>query len=70
MMGGRLSLVKVAHWGRSRHAMQATIGVWSPTVLGVKLHSVPASLLVNMYTYSYEYYHREWYFDMQALNHK
>ena len=27
--------------------MQATIGVWSPTVLGVKLHSVPASPLVG-----------------------
>ena len=32
--------------------MQATIGVWSPTLLEVKLHSVPASLLVNMYLYA------------------
>ena len=28
--------------------MQATIGVWSPTVLGVKHHNVPASPLVNI----------------------
>ena len=49
-MGGRISLGKVAHfkWGRPRHAMQATIDVWSPTLLEVKLHSVPASLLVRM----------------------
>ena len=30
--------------------MQATIGVWSPTLLEVKLHSVPASLLVSTCT--------------------
>ena len=28
--------------------MRATIGVWSPTLLGVKLHTVPASLLVSL----------------------
>ena len=50
-MGGRTSLVAVAHfkWRRSRRAMWDTISVWSPTVLGVKLHSVPASLLVSMH---------------------
>ena len=30
--------------------MQVTIGVWSPTVLGVKLHTVPGSLLVRIDT--------------------
>ena len=29
--------------------MQATIGVWSPTLLEVKLHSMPASLLVGTF---------------------
>ena len=49
-MGGRNSLVKVAHfkWEVSRRATQATIGVWSPTLLGVKLHCMPASLLVSI----------------------
>ena len=28
--------------------MQATIGVWSPTLLEVKLHTMLASLLVSM----------------------
>ena len=34
----------------SRQTRQATIGVWSPTLLGVILHSVPASLLVSIKT--------------------
>ena len=51
-MGGRTFPMKGAcfkSW-RSSHAMQATIGVWSPTMLEVKLHSVSSSLLVSMYT--------------------
>ena len=40
----RFQLMEVQAW---MHVMQATISVWSPTLLVVKLHSVPASLLVS-----------------------
>ena len=51
-MNGRTSLVTVAHfkWWRSRHATQVTIDAWSSTLLGVKHHSVLASLLVGTCT--------------------
>ena len=54
-MGGRTALVKATHFKcrKSRLAMRATIGVWSPTLLEGTLHSVPASLLVSVFTLSW-----------------
>ena len=48
-MSGRTSLVEVtlSKWQQFKRPMQVTISAWSPTLLEVKLHSMPASLLVS-----------------------